>query len=66
MAWWDFLSIHCVVCDRTLKLIDGSTDEYVMWCVDCGVMLRANVHDPISATDWHIPKYHDSSYDIRK
>lgn len=39
-----------------MKLVMEKGNESVLWCRECGVLLCANVHDPISGTDWKIPE----------
>lgn len=65
MSHWDPNNVKCVNCEepRLIELTDksehASLDERVLWCPACGANLTANIKDPISLSDWGIPRLNE-------
>lgn len=38
---------------------DDQDAELILWCPDCGSLLLANRFDPISLSDWRVPKLNE-------
>lgn len=58
MAWWSEYTVVCLGCKEShLQWLceTGTHKEPVLWCPNCGTVLIADPHAPISMTDWHLP-----------
>jgi hypothetical protein len=59
MSWYDYNNTKCQNCNDKYPmdfLAELSHGEYLMWCKFCGCLLKANKHNPISFSDYKIPK----------
>lgn len=39
-----------------MESIAEQDGEHVLWCKSCGTLLLANEFDPISHSDWRVPR----------
>lgn len=59
MSYWDPNNINCRNCEYKMTQIAEQDGEWVHWCPSCGSILTANEFDPISSSDWRIPKLYE-------
>jgi transcription initiation factor TFIIIB Brf1 subunit/transcription initiation factor TFIIB len=59
MAWWNIGNVDCINCKGRMSHKHEEKGEHIFWCKNCGTLLTANEFDPISMSDWHIPKCWD-------
>ncbi len=58
MSWFNYDKTECRNCTepRMEFILERDRGEYIMWCRACGTLLKANKHDPISCTDYKVPR----------
>ncbi|MGI0058148.1 MAG: hypothetical protein ACREBJ_00130 [Nitrosotalea sp.] len=56
MSHWDPNNVNCRNCETRMISLAEQDGEWVHWCPDCGTVLTANEFDPISSSDWRVPK----------
>lgn len=61
MAWWEIDKINCMNCFDSCMIVlaenvGKNKDDNVLWCRDCGAILNLYGTDPISISDWRVPK----------
>jgi zona occludens toxin (predicted ATPase) len=56
MSHWNPNDVNCINCATQMTSIAEQDGEWVHWCPNCGSLLTADEFDPISNSDWRVPK----------
>lgn len=58
MSWWEKYNVECQNCteERIDFIMEDDRGKCILWCRACGTLLKAYLNEPISFSDYKIPR----------
>lgn len=61
---------ECINCETIMQDLNGidilkNNIDAILWCPDCGTILKTDPYGPISLTDWRVAKLNELNVKVK-